>query len=230
MSNAFIIGRGTVVTVAPLEPGVRAEIPEQTITVGATAATVAATTITVAPLEEPLAASAENPVFLAFEDAVDGSDRFVVVVAPAAAGDTTLTVAPLKRAVAAASTAIFPVKLLARTSADIATTAADTTSTTFDDGGFSDGVVTSAGYTVSCGGNLLQLDAGYRTCLYAYQNFREVQIRIQLPNPGAGYTKGYVYTGVASVTDIPVTNPSDGIITNPISLTIRGKMKVEEPV
>jgi len=230
MSNAFIIGRGTVVTVAPLEPGVRAEIPEQTITVGATAAAVAATTITVAALDEPLAASAENPVFLAFEDAVDGSDRFVVVTAPADAGDTTLTVAPLKRAIAPASTAIFPVKLQARTSADIATSTTDTTSTTFDSEGFADGVVTGAGYTISCGGNLLQLDAGYRTCLHAFQNFREIQVRIQLPSPGAGYTKGYVYTGVAAVTDIPTTTPSDGLITNPIALVVRGNMRVLEPV
>lgn len=229
MANPFIIGRGTVVTVAPLESGVRAEIPEQTITVGATAVAIAATTITVEALDEPLVASVANPVFLAFEDAIDGSDRFVVVTAPAIAGATTLTIAPLKRAIAAASTAIFPVKLQARTNADIATTSGDATSTTFDGGGFADGVVTSAGYTVSCGGNLLQLDAGYRTCLHAYQNFREVQIRIQLPNPGAGYTTGYVYTGVASITDIPVTNPADGIISNPISFAIRGAMRVIEP-
>lgn len=228
-SNAFIIGRGTEVTVALLQPGVRSEVVPQTITVGATAAAAAATTITVTPLTEPIFASPENPVFLAFEDAVDEGDRFVKVIADAADGATTLTVDPLKRGIAAASRGQYPVKLQARTSADLSTTANDTTTTTFDSSGYVDGIVTSIGYGVSCPGNFLQLDAGFRTCFFAFNEFREVWLTLKLPSPGQGYTSGYIFKGPASVTDAPLADPADGIITANLTFAIRGKLEIEEP-
>ncbi len=229
MANQFIIGRGTKVTIALLPNGVREEVVPQTITVGITEAAVNATTIAVTALTEPLVASVANPVFLAFEDAATGGERFVVVTAPAADGATTLTVAPLKRAISAASTAQHPVKLQARTSADLSTTANDVTSTTFDGSGYVDGIVASIGYGLSCPGNFLQLDAGFRTAFFAFNEFREVWITLEMPNPGAGYTKGYIFKGAASVTDLPITDPADGIIQANVTFAMRGKLEVVEP-
>lgn len=229
MANQFIIGRGTEVTIALLQPGIREEVVPQTITVGATEAAANATTITVAPLTEPLFASAESPVFLAFEDAVTGGERFVKVVANAPDGATSLTVAPLKRAIAPASTGQYPVKLQARTSADLSTTANDVTSTTFDESGYVDGIVASIGYGISCPGNFIQLDAGFRTAFFAFNEFREVWISLKMPNPGAGYTSGYIFKGAASVTDLPIADPADGIITANVTFAMRGKLEIVEP-
>lgn len=229
MANQFIIGRGTKVTIALLPLGVREEVVPQVITVGATEAAAAATTITVAPLTEPIFASPTSPVFLAFEDAVTGGERFVKVVANAADGATTLTVEALKRAIAPDSTSVYPVKLQARTSADLSTTSNDVTSTTFDSGGYVDGIVASIGYGLSCPGNFLQLDAGFRTAFFAFNEFREVWIALEMPNPGAGYTKGYVFKGAASVTDCPISDPADGVVSANVSLAMRGKLTIVEP-
>lgn len=229
MANPFIIGRGSEVTIALLEPGVREEVVPQTITVGITEAAANAISITVAPLTEPLVASALSPVFLAFEDAVTGGERFVKVIAPAVDGATTLTVAPLKRAIAPASTARHPVKLQARTSADLTPTISDVTSTTFDTDGFVDGIVASLGYGMSCPGNFLQLDAGFRTALFAINEFREVWASLKMPNPGAGYTSGYIFKGAASVTALPITTPADGVVSANLDFTFRGKLIVVEP-
>lgn len=229
MANQFIIGRGTEVTIALLQPGIREEVVPQTITVGATEAAALATTITVAPLTEPLFASETSPVFLAFEDAVTGGERFVKVTAPAADGATTLTVAPLKRAIAPASTGQYPVKLQARTSADLTPTTNNVTSTTFDESGFVDGIVASLEYGLSCPGNFLQLDAGLRTALFALNEFREVWVTLKMPNPGAGYTSGYIFKGAASVTGLPIADPADGIITANLDFSFRGKITTVEP-
>ncbi|MGL5870881.1 MAG: phage tail tube protein, partial [Xenococcaceae cyanobacterium] len=173
--------------------------------------------------------SETSPVFLAFEDAVTGGERFVKVTAPAADGATSLTVAPLKRAIAPASTGQYPVKLQARTSADLSTSNNNVTSTTFDSGGYVDGVIASIGYGLSCPGNFLQLDAGFRTAFFAFNEFREVWITLKMPNPGAGYTSGYIFKGPASVTDCPISDPADGVISANVSLEMRGKLTVIEP-
>lgn len=227
-SNPFLIGRGTKVGVASMEPGLRTSIADQTITLGAAAA-AAATSLTVTALDEPLYASADHPAYLAFVDATDEADRFVKVVAPAIAGATTLTVAPLKRAIANGSEAVHPVLLQARTSADLNTNANDITTTTFDTGGYQDGIVAQIGYGVTCPGNFLPTDAGYRTCLTAFNEFLEVFLSIELPKPG-GYTSGFIFRGAASVTNCPLTVPADGIITANVDFQFRGKLEIVEPV
>ena len=90
-SNPFIIGRGSEVTVALLPKGSRAEIVPQTITLGAIGA-AAASSLTVAALASPILASATDPVFLSFVDALDETDRFVKVTAGAAAAATSSSV------------------------------------------------------------------------------------------------------------------------------------------
>lgn len=226
-NNPFQIGRGSKVRVAKLPLGSRGAIPEQTITLGA-AATAGATTLTVAPLTEPIFASTTNPVYLAFDDAVEDIDKFVKITADAADGATSLTVAPLGRAIANASTAEYPVRLQARTSADISTTANDVTTSTFDTLGYSDGITSQIGYSVSCPGNFLALDAGFKTCFEAFNEFLEVWLSIELPAPG-GYARGYIFRGAASVTNAPIATPADGIITANFDFTFRGKLDIIEP-
>ena len=226
-SNPFIIGRGSEVTVALLPKDSRAEIVPQTITLGAAAA-AAASSLTVAALASPLLASATDPLFLSFIDALDETDRFVKVTAPAADGATSLTVAALKKALATASTAQYPARLQARTSASISTNANDVTSTTFDTGAYEDGVVTQIGYGVSCPGNFLSLDAGFRTCFHAFNELREVWLTIKLPVP-EGYTNGYIFKGAAAVTNCPIEIPADNIITASIDFKYRGKLQIVEP-
>lgn len=226
--NLFQIGRGSEVTVALLPVGSRSEVPEQTVTLNGAAAALAST-LTVTALAEPIAASPTSPIFLSFVDALDEADRFVKVVAPAAAGDTLLTIEPLKRAISDASTAVHPVKLQARTSADINSSSNDVTTTVFETGGFNDGIISSVGYTISSPGNFLPLDAGYRTCLFAFNSFRELWLSLKLPSPGQGYTTGYIYRGVASVSNIPTTVPADGIISANLDFTIRGELQITDP-
>lgn len=227
-SNPFVIGRGSVVTVALLPKGSRAEIVEQTITLGAAAA-VNATSLTVAALAEPLTASATDPLFLSFVDAVDETDRFVKVTAPAADGATSLTVTALKKALATASTAQYPARLQARTSASINSNANNIDSITFDSSGYGDGVISQVSFSVSCPGNYLPLDAGFRTCLFAFQEFREVWLTVKTPVP-EGYTSGYVYKGAASVTNCPLEIPADGLISCNLEFSWRGKIEIVEPV
>lgn len=214
-------------TVAKLRPGIRAAVVEQTITTGAVAA-AGATSLTVAALTEPIYASPTNPVYLAFDDAVEDIDKFVKVVADAADGATSLTVAALGQGIANASTAEYPVRLQARTSADLNTNANDVTTTTFDTGGYQDGIVSQIGYGVTCPGNFLALDAGYRTCFEAFNEFYEVWLSIELPPPG-GYAKGYIFKGPASVTNAPISAPADGIITANFDFAFRGKIDIVEP-
>lgn len=226
-SNPFVIGRGSEVTVALLPKGSRAEIVPQTITLGAAAA-ANATSLTVAALTRPLLASAADPVFLSFVDALDQTDRFIKITSPANSGATSLTITALKKAMADASTAHYPAKLQARTSASINSNANNIDSITFDSSGYGDGVVSQVSFTVSCPGNYLPLDAGFRTCLFAFQEFREVWLTVKTPVP-EGYTSGYVYKGAASVTNCPLEIPADGLISCNLEFSWRGKIEIVEP-
>lgn len=226
-NNPFVIGRGSEVAVALLPKDSRAEIVTQTITIGGPAA-AAATSLTVAALTNRIAASSTDPVFLSFVDAIDQTDRFVKVTEVANSGAASLTVAALKKAIANGSIAQYPARLQARTSASISTNANDVTTTVFDSGAYEDGVVSQIGYGVSCPGNFLPLDAGFRTCFHAFNELREVWLTIKLPVP-EGYTSGYVFKGAASVTNCPIEIPADNIITASIDFKYRGKIQIVEP-
>lgn len=224
--NKLVIGRGTKVTVALLPDGSRASIAPQVITLSAAAAAQDAN-LSVSALTGPIVASLADPVFLTFE-APDGTDRFVKVVASAAAGATSLTVEPVRLAIPSASIADYPVRLLSRTSVDITPNANDITTDTFENDGYEDGIVTKIGYGINCPGNFLPLDAGYRTCVKAFNEFREVYLSIELPAP-AGYAHGYIYRGVAGVTNAPLKAPADGVISADLDFKTRGKIEIIEP-
>lgn len=227
MAQQFRIGRGTRIYVAKLPEGIRERITRQTLTVATGGATVGATSLPVTALTNAINASADSPVNVLFVNA-NGIETLVSIVATAAAGATSLTVAALPRAIAAASTADYPAKLLARTSAGLSTTANDVTTTTFDTDGYEDGIVSMIGYGLSAPGNFLPSDPGWVTCFEAYNNFQEVWLTLELPPPG-GFTKGYVFDGAASVTNCPIDAPADGIITGNVDFKYRGKINITKP-
>jgi hypothetical protein len=188
----------------------------------------AATSLTVTALTAPLAATADDPVYLMFVDAANNTEKLVQVTANAAVGATSLTVAALDAAIANASTAIYPVKLAARTAANLNPNANDIETTTFDDDGYSDGVVTKLGYSISCPGNYLPTDAGYLTCIDAFNNFKEVFLTLELPKP-TGYAKGFIFKGFAAVTNAPLDTPAEGIVQANLEFKFRGKPIITKP-
>ena len=212
-SNPFLIGRGSEVTVALLPKGKRTEIPPQVLTVGG-AVSAGANSVSVSGLASAIGGTAQQPfpTYLTFVDAVDESDKPVSVNAPVATGGGSLPTDAVPLAISAGSTAQYPVRLEARTSADLTTTANDTTTTVFESGGYEDGIITRIGYGLSCPGNFLASDAGFRTCFYAFQNFLEIWLSLHLPVPG-GYSSGYIFKGPAAVKNAPLKIPADGIIT-----------------
>lgn len=221
-----VLGRGSKINVALLQPGSTSPIVPQTVQIAAIA-TAAATSITVEALDEPIAASANSPSFLSFVDA-NGEESFATVTASAAAGATTLTVEPLRKAIANASTAEYPARLSGRTSANFEPNVQDQEINTFDSDGFETGIVTKVGYQFSCDGNFLPLDAGVRSCFHAVNNFLNLWVIYQMPTP-AGYTSGYTFKGVASVTAMPIQNPAENFITANITFKFRGQPIIAVP-
>lgn len=226
-SQPFITGKGTKVRVALTPGGERIEPTSQTITVsGAVAAN--ATTVTTDALTADLKASSTRPVFLNFIDPLTGAERLVTVTTDADATDTSLATLAIPLGVADNSTAEFPPRLLARTASNISTNSSDTTTTTFDTDAYEDGLVTSIGYGVSCPGNFLSQDAGWRTCFHAFNEIMEVYLWVEMPVP-AGFAKGYIFEGPASVTNCALDIPADGIITSPVDFKFRGKITITPP-
>jgi hypothetical protein len=117
MGVSFYTGKGVKVFVAPLPDGVETEPIACTPTIGATAPIKGATTIT-------LSAALPAGVFIPAQTYLNyvsstGYEVLVQLNADAKAGDAALTTKPLPEPIAAASTAEYPLRLRARTSADL---------------------------------------------------------------------------------------------------------------
>lgn len=221
-----VLGRGSKINVALLQPGSTSPIAPQTVTLAAAAA-AAAISLTVEALDAPIAASDQAPSFLSFIDA-NGEESFATVTASAAAGATTLTVEPLRKAIAADAAAEYPARLSGRTSANFEPNIQDQEINTFDSDGFETGIVTKVGYQFSCDGNFLPLDAGVRSCFHAVNNFGSLWVIYSMPVP-AGYTTGYTFKGVAAVTGMPIQNPADNFITANLTFKFRGQPIISVP-
>ena len=228
MGQQQVLAKSTKIYVArPPSADFRGILTPQTITV-TTAAAAAATSITVTALTQPIIASADYPGFLTFTDPVTGVERLAEITDSADIGDTTLTVAPLKRAISSDSTALHPVLLSARTSANFTPNLNNIDSITFDNDGYNDGLVSQAGYTSSAPGNFLPLDAGLMTCMEAVKQFSNVYLEIRLKAP-EGYASGWQFKGIAGVTGLPIDVPADNIITASPEFTWRGEPKILRP-
>lgn len=234
MTTSFLLGKGTKVDIAMLPEGDKVEPAPVTLTVGAAPVAKDVTSPGAVPLTAAIAANKLIPAgsFLGFKAPTTGKIVMVQLLEDAASGDTELTVDTIPEEIAAGSVAVYPLRLSARTGANIGRSGNRVSSVDFDSGAFETGLTASIAQTLEMNGNYLPNDAGFRTTEHAFTTLREVYIWVELPRSSAAYSKGKIYKGFASITDLPVDIPADGIITGNISLAINGEMKIvaETPV
>ncbi len=229
MTTSFVIGKGTKVDIAMLPVGSKVEPTPQTLTTGATATAKDTTSPATITLAAAIAAGKETiPAgsFLGFKDPLTGKVVMVQLTADAEAGDTDLTVNIIPEAIAANSVATYPLRLSGRTTANIGRTGNRIESTDFDSSGFSTGLTASIAQTLELSGSYLPNDPGFATAEVAFTQLREVYVWVELPKISAAYSKGKIYKGFASITDLPVEVPADGIISGNVSLALNGELVV----
>lgn len=219
----FVIGKGTKVDIAMLPVGSTTEPKATTITlaVQATKDIDGSATITVPALAADVVIPAGS--YLAFVAPTTGKSVLVQLTADAEATDTTLTVAAIPENIASGSVAVYPLRLAGRTAANIGRSGNRQSSVDFDSDGYSTGLTTSIEQTLELPGNWLPQDAGFATAEYAFTELREVFVWLELPKISSAYSKGRIYKGTASITDLPLEVSADGLITGNISLAFNGK-------
>lgn len=227
MSTNFVIGKGTKLYVYLPGADPTVEPVAATPTVGAAGSPKGATTVTIAPL--PAGTLIPSGTYLNFQEA-NGAEKIARLTADAVGGDTALDVAPLPEAVGAGATADWPLRLRGRTNANLDRTGNRVTAITFDDDGYENGLTSSISNGLTTDGNWLPLDAGYATVEYAFNELKEVYIKLELPVPSSAYSKGRVYKGPASITGMPLAASADGVITGNVSLSLNGKPTIDDPV
>lgn len=225
--TSFVLGKGTKVDVALLPLGSRVEPTPTTITLAAQAAkdVDGAASITVPALGAGVFIPAGS--YLAFVAPTTGKQVLVQLTADAEATDTTLTVASIPEAIASGSVATYPLRLAGRTAANLGRSGNRISAVDFDSDGYEDGLVASISQTLEVPGNWQPLDAGFATAEYAFQELRECYVWLELPRISDAYSKGRVYHGPCSITDLPLDIPADGIITGNISIALNGEPTYE---
>lgn len=228
MTSSFVIGKGTKVDIAMLPLGSKVEPKPATLTIGATPVAKDITAPATITLASALPADVVIPAgsFLGFKAPTTGKVVVVQLAEDAVAGDTDLAVGVIPEAIAAASVAQYPLRLSGRTSANIGRSGNRQESVDFDSGAYSTGLVSSISQTLELSGNYLPLDAGFATAEYAFSELREVFVAVELPRISDAYSKGKVYKGFASITDLPLEVPADGILSGSLSLALNGEMTV----
>lgn len=221
--TSFKIGQGTIAELALVPVGSDIEPVRTTITLAAAATkdTTAPATITVPALASGVVIAAGN--YLSFVAPTTGKSVLVQVTADAVASDTTLTVDSIPEDIVSGSVAVFPPKLAGRTAANLGRQGNRVTSVTFEDDGYESGLTTSIAQTLEFPGNWIPTDAGFATAEYAFSNLREIYLWLTLPKISSAYTKGRIYKGFASISNLPLETPANGIITGNISAAFNGK-------
>lgn len=229
MTSSFVIGKGAKVEIAMLPLGSKVEPTPITLTTGATATakdTSAPGAITLASAipagKQPIPAGS----FVGFKAPTTGKVVMVQILEDALAGDDELVVGVIPEEIAASSVAQYPLRLSGRTNANIGRSGNRVSSVDFDSGAFETGLTASISQTLECSGNYLPSDPGFATAEYAFTNLREVFVWVELPKISAAYSKGKIYKGSASITDLPLEVPADGILTGNISFAINGELVV----
>lgn len=223
MANKFVIGKGTIVTMAMLPEGSTVEPTETTITLGTLAAkdVTGGATITVPALATDVLIPSGS--FLAFVDPTTGKSVLVQLTADAEEGDTTLTVREIPEDIASGSVAAYPLRLAGRTAANLGRSGNRVTSVDFDSQGYTTGLTASIETTLECPGNFIPSDPGFATCEYAFLELREIYLWLELPKISSAYAKGRIYKGPASITDLPLDVGADSIVSGNVSLAFNGK-------
>jgi len=223
----FFTGKGVELWLAALPDGIETEPTEFTAT--ASAAAKGATTITVTPAL-PADSFVPKDSYINAVSAL-GYEVLVQLDADADAGDTSLSVKPLPEAIVAGSTVEYPLKLRARTTADLDRSGNRVTTVTFDDDAYESGRTTTISIGLNMQGNWSPLDAGYATAEHWFnEGYQQLYFWMQLPNPRPTvYSKGKVYKGTGSITSMPLSAPADGIITGNIDAAFNGKPSMVNP-
>lgn len=228
MSKAFLTGVGNKIKVyvALLPKGSRTAPTDVTVTVDTGGGAVASdTSIGVTALSGAIAKG--TPLLFS------GGTK-AVLSADAAAGATTLTVSPLDGAIADAETATFTAKtrLLGGTQADLSLGNTTTDVLVFEDaGGYNDGAVTGASWSISWSANELLDDTTFDAIEYNARNAtsgQEVYIWHESPPP-TGYTVGRTYHGPAIIEGFDMTRPSDGLLSYSCTFQGRGTPSFDYP-
>lgn len=221
---SFILGKGTQVEIAMLPVGGDTEPVRATITTTNSTSSKDIDGSATITLSAALASGVTIPTgsFLGFVAPTSGKTVLVQLTADAKAGDSTLTVATIPEDIAASSVAKYPLKLSARKTANIGRSGKRETSVDFESGGFETGLTSSISQKLDFDGNYLPGDAGFATAEYAFLNLREVYYWVTLPKSSDSYTTGKIYKGFASITDLPLDVPADGIISGKISVACNG--------
>ena len=155
-------------------------------TLKAQAAIATATTITVATTTSAIPAGQ----WLAFKNPTTGVESLAKLTSAAAIGATTLTVAALEVAIAVNSTAQFPPEFTGRDNAGAAETYNVEKFSSFNTGGFEDGVFTGGSASIDLSGLFFEFDPVFRTIVDQSQLGREFEVTVQYPAPSTAYSKG----------------------------------------
>lgn len=224
MANNFVIGKGTKFSIQMLPDGDRT-LPtpaSMTLSAGAVAATAGQATLTMtSALGSNVTIAAGN--YIGWTNPTTGKVVPVQLKNTASQGQTTVVVNSVPEAIAASSTASVPLRLSGRTAANINRSGNDFTLVTFDSNSFQDGTTTSIEQTIECPGAYLPSDPAGATLEYAFLNLREVYFELELPKPNANYTRGRIYKGVCSITDLPLEVSAESAINLNATLAVRGE-------
>lgn len=159
----------------------------------------------------------------------------VVLAADALTGATALTVEPLTAAIADAETASFVAKtrLLGGTQADLSLGNTTTDVLIFEDaGGYSDGAVTGADWSISWSAQELLDDATFDMVEFNARSAtsgQEIYIWHESPTP-TGATTGRTYRGPSIIEGFDMSRPSDGLLTYSCTFKGRGTPSFDRPV
>lgn len=221
--TSFVIGKGTIVEIAMVPAGSDVEPVRTTITLAAAANKDidGTATITVPALGAGVLIPAGS--YLEFIAPTTGKSVAVQLTEDAAATDTTLTVREIPEDIASGSVAKYPLRLAGRKNANLGRSGNRVTSTDFDSDGYASGVVASIEQKLELPGNWTPTNAAYATAEYAFGELREIYLWLTLPKISDAYSKGRVYSGFASIVDMPLEDPADGPIVGNISLAFNGK-------
>jgi hypothetical protein len=226
---SFVIGKGTIVEIALLPVGDETTPARVTLTTTNAVSAKDTTPPATITLSAAIGAGILIPAgtYLNFVAPTTGKEVLVQLTADAKTGDSALTVNTIPEAIAASSVATFPLRLRARTEANLDRKGNLTSAIDFDSDGYARGLTTSIEQTLSLPGNWLPLDAGFATAEYAFTELRPVYVWLTLPKISAAYSKGRVYHGPASITSLPLEVKADGVIGGNIELQFNGKPNYE---
>lgn len=223
----FTIGRGTTVSIAPLQAGDSVEPTPAIITSTTTVAAKAAVSITVTAL--PAGTFIPKFTYLSFRSPT-GKEVLVQLNADAVAAAVTLTVVPLPAAIAIGSIASFPLRVANRTAANLDRKAGTEGETTFDDDGWTSAIAVEKMADITLPGSFVPLDPAYKNLEYCYDNGLNIFLWLELLAPNGDYAKGTIFKAEYIIESLALDIGAASIIKADIGLKSNGRVIRVDPV